>query len=418
MARCSAYSMDLSETFISGIRDRSEESQRLGPSPDLIAGRRILFVVNVDWFFLSHRLPLALGAREAGADVWVAAAHTGRGKEIEDHGLAFVPIPMQRSVGRITEEVRALTSLVKLYRDLKPDLVHHVAVKPIIYGSLVSRLLRIPTVNAISGFGHLFGTERGRSTRLLAEAGFRIALRNPASFTIFQNSDDREDFISRSFLLEDQAALIRGSGVDCELFKPRSMHRKTRLVVFASRMIREKGVQEFVDAARALRSLFPDVNFVLLGKPDESLTAISVQQLERWNSEGLVEWKGHVGNLEEVLPEASIVVLPTYYREGVPKILLEAAACGVPVVTTDIPGCRDVVQAGRTGLLVKPRDQIALVEAIRALLDDDDYRQRLGNNARQLAESEFTVEAVVEHTLGLYRRLLENRPPKSLKRVL
>ncbi len=400
--------MDVNKDLVSDAQQPLDSNQHSGPDP--IAGRRILFVVNVDWFFLSHRLPLALGAKDAGADVWVASAHTGRGREITDNGLGFIPVPMARSVGRPTDEIRALVSLAKIYREVKPDLVHHVAVKPIIYGSLISRLYRIPTVNAISGFGHLFGTGRGRATRLLAETGFRMALGNPASFTIFQNEDDQRDFVSRSFLPQDRTILIRGSGVDCEVFKPRTEKPPNeRLVVFASRMIKEKGVQEFVEAARTLRREVPDTKFVLLGKPDESLTAIGVRELEQWDSEGLVEWRGHVDNLEGVLPEASVVVLPTYYREGVPKILLEAAACGVPVVTTDIPGCRDVVQPGRTGLLVKPRDSAALVAAIRTLLDDEEYRQRLGTNARKQAEAEFRVEAVVAKTLDLYRRLLGTR---------
>lgn len=375
-------------------------------SVDPIVARRIIFVVNVDWFFLSHRLPLAIGAQQAGADVWVAAADTGRAEEIQRHGLQFVPMVMSRNRGRIGGELATIASLARLYRNSKPDLVHHVTIKPVLYGSVVARVLRIPTVNAISGFGHVFGAGRKRLVGALVERAYRVALHHPRSVTIFQNEEDRSDFTSRGFLGPRQAILIRGSGVDCEVYRPAPEPPPGKVVMFASRMLREKGVEDFVCAARDLRPQYPDVRFVLVGAPDDSPSSVTEHQLRSWHEEGAVEWWGHTSQMEQVLPLASIVALPTYYREGLPKVLLEAAACGLPMITTNVPGCRDVVQADVTGLLVEPHDPIRLAQAMRALLDDDERRQRMGGQARALAERQFSVDGVVDQTLALYRSLL------------
>lgn len=371
-----------------------------------LAGRRILLVVNVDWFFLSHRLEVALGAQRDGAEVWIASVDTGRSEEIRRRGLHFVPLTMRRNRGRLGGELATLASLAKLYRRVAPDLVHHVTIKPVLYGSLVARLYRVPTVNAISGFGYVFGTERNRLLGAVVEAIYRVALHGPRSFTIFQNEEDRRDFTERGFLSKTRAVLIRGSGVDCEVFQPAPVPSQGKVVMFASRMLREKGLEDFVEAAGHLRPHYPDVRFVLVGEPDDSPSSVTRDRLRAWHDEGAVEWWGHASHMEDVLPQASMVVLPTFYREGLPKILLEAAACGLAMVTTDVPGCRDVVQHGVTGLLVAPHDPVGLAKAIRELLDDDAYSRRLGAQARAMAEDQFSVDGVVDQTLLLYRSLL------------
>jgi glycosyltransferase involved in cell wall biosynthesis len=235
---------------------------------------------------------------------------------------------------------------------------------------------------------------------------YRLALRNRHSITIFQNEEDRAEFVSQGFVSESQAVLIRGSGVDCQVFLPPSVPPQDKIVMFASRMLREKGLDDFVGAARQIRPQYPQVRFVLVGEPDDSPTSVSTEQLKTWHDEGVVEWWGRCSRMEEIIPQASIVVLPTFYREGLPKVLLEAAACGVPMIATDVPGCRDIVQPGTTGLLVEPHDPIGLAQAMRELLDDDSYCRRLGTNGRALAESEFSVDHVVDQTLHVYRSLL------------
>jgi glycosyltransferase involved in cell wall biosynthesis len=372
-----------------------------------LRGRRILFVVNVDWFFLSHRLPIALGAKQAGADVWVASADTGRSQDIVDAGLHFVPLSLRRNSAGIIGEVSALAGLAMLYWRLKPDIVHHVTIKPILYGSIATALYRIPTINAISGFGHSLGREGSRALSVLIKGLYRLALRNRQSYTVFQNDEDRGEFIRQRFLRPERAALIRGSGVDCDLFRPRGCAADETIVMFASRMLREKGVIQFVELARALHPDYPDVRFVLVGQPDDSPTSVTTEQLYRWSDEEGIEWWGHSDRMEQVLPKAAIFVLPTYYREGLPKVLLEAAACGIAIVTTDIPGCRDVVQDGHSGRLVTPQNHAQLVAVVRELLEDDSTRRLYGAQAREVAVSRFSIQQVVRETLSLYRSVLE-----------
>jgi glycosyltransferase involved in cell wall biosynthesis len=379
-----------------------------GLDTDPLAGRRILFVVNLDRAFLSHRLALGLGAQVAGADVWVAAPDTGRSMEIRQHGLHFVPLKISRNRGRLLGELVTVLSLARLYHRLKPDLVHHVTIKPVLYGSIISRVRRIRTVNAIPGFGHLYGSEESKVLRMAVEWIYRIALRNPRSYTIFQNEEDRNDFTGRGLAPESRAILIRGAGVDCDVFRPASAPPGELIVLFASRMLREKGVEDFVAAARSLRPSYPEVRFVLVGDEDNSPSSVTADQLRGWQEEGVVEWWGYTSPMEDVLHQASIVVLPTFYREGLPKILLEAAACGLPMISTDIPGCRDIVRDGVTGLLVAPHDHQGLIAAIRALLDDGESRRLLGRQARALVVEQFSVEQIGHETLAVYRALLSD----------
>jgi glycosyltransferase involved in cell wall biosynthesis len=376
------------------------------PEPHFLAGRRLLFVVNVDWFFLSHRLPLALAAKAAGADVWVTAADTGRAGEIRDCGMQFAPLGVHRHQGGITGEVRTLVELAILYRRIRPDIVHHITIKPVLYGSLVSRVLRIPTINAISGFGYALGSEGSRALSAVVRALYRIVLRSPGVYTIFQNEEDRAEFTSRRFLPASRAVLIRGSGVDCQAFRPATGCPLDRRVIFASRMLREKGVEYFVRAARSLIQTHPGTRFVLIGEPDDSPSSVTARELRAWHDEGVIEWWGRRSDMDNVLPTGSIFVLPTYYREGLPKVLLEAAACGLPIVTTDVPGCRDVVRHGQNGLLVAPHDQNGLTAAIAELLDDPAARRRLGAKGRERALAEFDVQGVAEQTLSLYAKVL------------
>ena len=378
---------------------------------------RLLFVVNVDWFFLSHRLPLALAARDAGIEVLVAAADTGKGDVICQHGLSFLPMPISRKLSGLVPEVRALMFLVRLYHKCKPDLVHHVTMKPILYGSFAAWLTRRTTVvNAISGLGYAFSSHGQAKVRhWIAKNLYRMALHLPQSRTIFQNPDDLEEFCSSGLLPREQAVLIRGSGVDCSRFRLTRQPEGNPIVMLPSRMLWDKGVGEFVDAARSIRRDQPDVRFVLVGSPDEgNRLTVPLAKLNDWVEAGIVEWWGQKEDMVSTLSAASIVVLPTC-REGLPKILLEAAASARPIVATHVPGCREIVRPGVNGLLVPPRDSDALARAIRKLLSSKQQRERFGQAGRKIAISEFAQEIVVEQTLELYRELLGDRWPKRLK---
>jgi glycosyltransferase involved in cell wall biosynthesis len=381
---------------------------------DALKGVRVLYVVNVDWFFLSHRLPLALAAKQFGAEVCVAAADTGRASEIERHGLRFLPIPLSRGGRNPLRELATLARVTQLLRATRPTLIHHVTTKPVLYGSFASRIVarRAGVVNAIAGFGYALASEQRGWLRPVVLRAYRAALRHPRSRTIFQNSEDLVEFVRSGLIDRRQAVLIRGSGVDCSEFRPSPEPAGPPIVLLASRMLWEKGVGDFVDAARRLRRERPDVRFVLVGMPDqENPGAISIGELQTWASEGVVEWWGRRTDMPDVFRQSQVIVLPTFYREGVPKVLVEAAASGRPIVTTDIPGCRDIVRHGVNGLLVPPRDPVTLAVAVKSLIDDPPKRQCMGARGRDHALRGFAIGGVIDRTLSLYRELLVSDSP-------
>lgn len=373
---------------------------------------RILFVVNVDWFFLSHRLPIALAAKEAGAEVVIAAGDTGKGGEIRKHGLSFIPVPISRKRTNPFAETWTLFSLVRLYRRVKPDLIHHVSIKPVIYGSIAARVLRnVPIVNAIPGLGFVFSSPKAsRVLRSIVKLAYRRALSYPNSRTIFQNADDMHYCIGEGLIQEERAVLIKGSGVNCDLFRPTPIPFGPPVVLLASRMLWDKGVGDFVEAARLLRHSHPEVRFVLVGPIDEeSHASIPLATLKGWIDEGTIEWWGQSEDMPHVLSQAHIVVLPSFYGEGLPKVLLEAAASARPIIATDIPGCREIVRHGINGFLISPRDVRALADAISKLLSLPELARRMGQAGRAIAEEEFAEGIVAAQTLELYHELLFRR---------
>lgn len=379
-----------------------------------LRGRHIVFVVNVDWFFISHRLPIAVAAVRQGARVTVVSTATGRHHQLEAYGIDHLAFDWRRGERGVVGELDIVRRLGPALRRLRPDLIHTVTLKPVVYGSLCARLFtsKIPVVNAISGLGSVFlGSESTRRLKGPVSALYRAALRHPNAWTIFQNPDDLDLFRQRGWVRADRATLIRGSGVDTAVFYP-GTPAEPPLVVLPARLLRDKGVQEFADAARILstRLKYP-VRFALVGGSDpQNPTGLSEKEVKNIVSEGFVEVWGFRTDMDTVLRSASIVVLPSY-REGLPKALLEAAASGKPLVATDVPGCREIAVAGSNALLVPPRDARSLAEAIQRLLSEYDLRAAFGKRSRQLAVREFSVERIVEATLYLYARALGTPKP-------
>jgi glycosyltransferase involved in cell wall biosynthesis len=386
------------------------------PAPLAAAARRrrarVLIVVGQARFFLTHRLPIALAARAAGHDVWIATPPDEVAHGIAAHGLGYRPIDLDRKGTNPIVELATVARLVRLYGELRPDLVHHVAIKPVVYGTVAAQLTRVPAVvNAVAGLGHAFDARdvRGRALRTLVGAGLRAGLAHGNARTIFQNPDDRGVFLRRRIVRSEHTALIRGSGVDLVAFAPAPPPPGPPVVALASRMIWSKGIGEFVEAARRLGA-GRGARFVLVGEPDPgNPRAVPRRQLEAWHREGVVEWWGHRDDMPAVLAGATIVALPSYYGEGVPKVLLEAAAVGRPIVTTDEPGCREVVRHGDNGLLVPARDPAALASAIGALLADRTRARAMGDRGRERAVDEFDVASVVAQTMAIYDDLLGQR---------
>lgn len=370
---------------------------------------RLLFVVNAPEFFLSHRLPIALEARREGFDVHVATGPGDAVQRLKAMGFAHHLIPLSRSGKHPVREVRSLWSLYRLMRRIRPDIVHLVTIKPVLYGGIAARLARVPgVVAAISGLGSVFIAQgfKARLLRGVVKGLYRFALGHGNLRVIFQNPDDRAALLEIGALRREQAVLIRGSGVALAEYPVRPEPEGVPVVAFAARLLRAKGVGEFVEAARRLKARGVEARFRVIGAPDPGNPAtISDAELAAWRAEGVVELLGHRPDIPALFAEANVVTLPSYYGEGLPKVLIEAAACGRAVVTTDQPGCRDAIEPGVTGLLVPVRNPAALAEAIERLLQDSELRCAMGRAGRALAEREFAIEKVVSAHLEVYRAL-------------
>ena len=368
----------------------------------------LMFVVNTDWFFLSHRLPLAQEAVRRGWRVTLAAPDTGRGDEVREHGLEMVDLPLSRSGTNPVRELGAVRHLAGLYRQLRPNLIHHVTPKPVVYGSLAARAVpRIPVVNAVSGLGYAFiGKAWWHPLPWAVRRLYALALGRSRSTAIFQNDDDLHHLAGAGLVDGDRAVLIRGSGVDVERFAATAEPEGVPVVVLPARLLRDKGVAEFVEAARALHRRGVEARFVLVGTLDPGNPAgVDRETVEGWVASGAVEWWGYREDMPEVYRQATVVALPSY-REGLPKALLEAGASARTLVTTDVPGCRDVVTDAQTGLLVPARDAGALADAIARALRDPALRERLRTNARANVAAHHAVEHIVAAHFALYERLI------------
>lgn len=370
----------------------------------------MLFLQTEDQTFYSHRLPMARAAIAAGCDVVVATRVTTFAGKIEEEGIRVLPLPWSRSGVNPVAELRIIAAIIRIYRAERPDLVHQVTLKPILYGSLAAAICGVPaTVNALTGLGFVFISRSLLAGFLRSFVGLalRAAFRLPGSVVVFQNEDDRGLFVSRGIAPVEQTVLIRGSGVDVSQFQPTPEPPGVPLVVLPARLLWDKGVGDFVEAARLLASEGVRARFALVGQPDEeNPAAVPAARLEEWRRAGPVEVWGHKEKMEQVYAQAHIVCLPSY-REGLPKALMEAASCARPVVGTDVPGCREVVVEGVTGTLVPVRDPRALAAALRRLIGDKALREMLGAGGRRLAVEAFAQERIAGQMLAVYQRLMD-----------
>lgn len=372
--------------------------------------KRLLFVVNDAGFFISHRLPIALAMRDRGYCVAIACPADRKTTLFASNDLLHLDVPLAR--GRIGPfgELRALRELNRQIREFDPDLVHLITSKPVIYGGILTRWRKIPAVAAISGLGHVFidNSLRSRMLRAIALIGYRIALNRRGMFVIFQNLDNLRLFQQHKALREEPA-LIRGSGTQISKFDSAPAANSIPRVVLPARMLFSKGVAEFVEAARMLRARNIAAEFVLVGDPDLSNPAtVPAAQLRAWDEEGVIRWEPHRPDIETVLKYSDLVVLPSY-NEGFPKTLVDAAAAGRAVVTSDVTGCRDAIIPGETGLLAPPQNSAELAERIADLLTDPDRRLAMGQAGRALAEADFAIEQIVAQHLALYDRALSSQ---------
>lgn len=371
---------------------------------------RLLLNVNAAWFLISHRMEIARAARDAGFEVHVSAdvESTEEQSTLEREGFRFHRVFLKRGGLSPVDDLLYLRQIRRVLRTVRPELIHNITVKPIVYGTIAARCMRVGgIVNAVSGLGYAFaGGDSRRAVSYVVKAAYRVALGRRNSKVIFQNRDDLRTFIDAGIVNPRQGVLIRGSGVDLDAYGFSEEPDGTPAIVLPARMLRDKGVVEFVEAAGILRERGSRARFILAGKIDPgNPAALSAGQLARFERESGVQWVGHVTDMASLYRSAHIVCLPSY-REGLPKALLEACAVGRAIVTTDVPGCREAVRHGENGLLVEPRNSVALADALGSLLDDAVLRRKMGAAGRRRAEEEFDVRMVVRSTLDVYRSVV------------
>jgi glycosyltransferase involved in cell wall biosynthesis len=365
--------------------------------------RTLVFLLTEDWFFASHFWARGLAARQAGWRVVVVARESEAAARIRASGIEVWPVHfVRRRVNPLLELAFALR-LAAVYRRIRPDVVHHVALKPIVIGGIAARLAGVRHVlNAPVGLGFVYSSKSwlARVMRPFVSAGLRATLSPRGAKVVFENPDDLAALTAAGMVRADAASLIRGAGVDVAAFSPAAPAEGPVRIVLVARMIREKGIAEFCAAARMLRGR---AEFLLVGAPDPgNMNAVTEAELLAWQAEGIVSWLGPRRDVAEILRSAHIAVNPSTYREGLPKSALEAMACGLPVIATDIPGCREAVVNRVTGFLVPPGDVVSLAAAMARLIGDPDLRADMGAAGRARAVTEFSDSVICAQTMQLY----------------
>jgi glycosyltransferase involved in cell wall biosynthesis len=370
---------------------------------------KLLFIVNVDWFFISHRLPIALAAIKNGYEVHIACGITDRQRELELLGIIVHPVSLTRSGTSLLKEIKAIKEMNTVVKKVLPDVVHLVTIKGAVYGGLVTRFKGIKTrVASISGLGFVFIDEslKARVIRFLVTKLYRLALNSSNTKVIFQNENDKNIFIHNNIIKAKQSLIVRGSGVDLKMYNYLPEPSGEKVIMFLARLLKDKGLIEFCDAAIELKKSGFTGKFVLVGDIDlENPNSITQSELNSYISSGAVEHWGFSSNVSETISKSHIMLLPSY-REGLPKSLIEAAACGRVVITTDVPGCRDAITPNVTGVLIPIKSTAAIVSAVLDLCDKEEKRKAMGKCGRELAESHFDISDVITTHLNLYKGTL------------
>jgi len=368
--------------------------------------KKILYVVNVDWFFISHRLPIALEALKKGYKVYIACGITDKHQYLLDLGFYVYPLRLDRGSKGISSQFNSIYDIYRVLQEVKPDIVHFVTIKPVLFGGIVSLFFSNikKRVFSISGLGYIFISEglKYSLVRFVIKILYKIALSGKGTVVIVQNNDDKKIILSISHV---PVVLIKGSGVDLKKYKFIPERLTPVKVVMATRLLKDKGVYEYLKSAKIIKnSGYDDVVFELYGDIDlDNPASIREKELEQLKSDFPVQIKGFSNDISKVFSESNIVVLPSY-REGLPKVLIEAAACGRAVVTTDVPGCRDAIKVNQTGLLVKVKDVQSLVKQIIFLIEHKDKRLQMAKNAREYACRKFDINKVIEQHFWIYER--------------
>ena len=371
---------------------------------------KLMFVLNEISYFKSHRMPIGLELVKQGFEVHVVAPDECP-NELIKAGFFYHQVSMSREGKNPLNELAVIWSLIKLFKKIKPDLVHLVTIKPYLYGGIAARIVGVSAVvSAVAGLGLLF-SQASSKNKLLRSVLFPLyyfSFGHKNQAVIFQNSNDCDVLVNWGVVNSNKSVLIRGSGADLALYPFCDEPDGVPVISFAARLLLDKGVGEFVEASKVLKKRNVDAEFWLIGSPDSgNANSVTIEQMEEWEKAGLVKCFGHRCDIAFLFSQSNIVSLPSYYGEGLPKILIEAAVCGRAVVTTDHPGCRDAIKPNETGILVPIKDAFKLANALEYLIDNPDVRKTMGTAGRALAEKEFAIEKIVDEHLKIYRNLLD-----------
>jgi glycosyltransferase involved in cell wall biosynthesis len=377
---------------------------------------KVLMVAHWDWVLYNFRLPLARALREKGFEVIFVCPYGEYVPKLKEEGFRWIHWAIVRRSLNPVRELIAILHLASIYQREQPQIVHHFTIKPNFYGSIAALLARRDKViNTFTGLGFLFSEHPlaiGLRSSVLPLA--KLAFRASKGWSVFQNRQDLETCLRLRLVLPERVVVIDGSGVDTRKFhssydSPPDNHKHPTVVLMAARLLWDKGVREFVEAARVLKARGLQVEFWLAGKPDNgNPMCVPEEFLKEWREEGLINWLGHRDDMPNLLQQVDIAVLPSYYHEGVPRFLLEAAACGLPLVATDIEGCRVVVRDGVNGFLVPVKDPYALADAIETLIKKPELRRQMGIASRKIVEAEFDERIILNKWLALYDRVLNS----------
>lgn len=373
--------------------------------------KKLFIVVNQDWFFLSHRLPIGMAAKEAGYDVNIVSEDTGVSDKIREAGLKTINLPINKAGTNIKDEIKTFFFLYKLFRREKPDIVHLVGLKTMLWGSLACRLAGVKAmVSAVCGLGVLFDEEHAHSfmTRSILKV-LRLTHKKKRLAVIFQNNDDKAIFLNAKIMKEEQCAFTNGSGINLQNYDytPEPANGLIK-IIFTARMVENKGTLILIDAAKKLEAEYKGkVQFLLCGGLDTNPNGITKEMLESSCDGEYIQWLGHRKDVLELLKQSHIMAFPSWYREGLPKSVIEAEAIGRPVVTTDSVGCRDTVIDGKNGYMIPIKDSDALAAALRKLIDNTELRQTMGKNAREFAVNKFDIKDVVKVHMDVYNNILK-----------
>lgn len=370
--------------------------------------KRLLLVINEDRFFLSHRTQIALLAKEKGWDVTLVTKDTGRRKEIEEMGFNYIELPINPTGMNPKDELKLLRFFIDLFKKNSDSIIHLVGLKNMMWGGLAAKMVKTKGVLfAVSGLGTLFGENRREIISSAIQRVLKIGMRRKNAAVIFQNHDDEKLFMDNAIANKCFRFFIKGSGVDLKQYTPSfDKNNEPLRIIFTARMLREKGVEDLIAGAEILRPEYEGkVEFLLCGGLSSNPNALSKEEMDSLTDGNYIKWLGHRSDIPELLAQSDIMCFPSFYREGVPKSLIEASACGLPIVTTDSVGCRDTVVNKKNGYIVNPHSPGEIAKALRKLIENPEKRKKMGQRSREYAEKEYDVHAVARKHLEIYNLL-------------